>query len=206
MARAGQFEDLKELAREKRLLHKVDTARFGVREMRAIYKAEGIDIHYRDFKGKIKALYMCGDGYYSVALKRGLPDEPKLFSLAHELKHHYRDQDILESEIIWCGDVNMQHPIEQGAEVFASEFIYPIKEFAYDISTLHITNWTPEYIVNLKRNCKAKVSYFFLRRRLEELGQLEYSQYKDVKFQKLEESLYGVPYHKRIRNKSLISI
>ena len=35
---------------------------------------------------------LCEDGDCSVAIQRTLPDEPKLFALVHELKHHYCDR------------------------------------------------------------------------------------------------------------------
>ena len=127
MKNPGQFESLKQLAREKRKSYNVNTSAFGLKQVREIYKAEGIDIHYYPLTPKIKAMYMCEDGYYSVAVQKNLPDEPKIFALIHELKHHYCDQEILKSGHSHCGDFNMKDPIEIGAEIFAAEFIYPIK-------------------------------------------------------------------------------
>lgn len=197
MTGSSQFDELKKLAREKRLLHKVKTVAFGLREVRAIYKAEGITIDYYPLPNKVKALYMCDDGYCSVAVQKKLPDEPKIFALLHELKHHYCDQDFLKGGHIHCGDFNMKDPIEIGAEVFAAEFIYPIREFAHDISLLNVSQWTAEEIVNLKRNCKAKVSYTYLCRRLTELRLIGFKQFEKVQFQKLEHTMYGLPYHLR---------
>lgn len=199
MDNSGQFEHLKQLAREKRKLYNVDTARLGLKEVRSIYKAEGIKIDYYPLGNKIKAVYLCDDGYCSVALQRNLPEEPKIFALLHELKHHYCDQEILRDGRIHCGDYNMQDPIEIGAERFAAEFIYPIREFAYDVSLLNISNWTKEDIVRLKKNCKAKVSYMYLRRRLSELNLIDFKDFEKVKFQSLEYEMYGMPYHKRVR-------
>ena len=197
MTHTSQFNDLKKLAREKRLLHKVKTSAFGLREVRAIYKAEGIAIDHYPLPNKVKAIYMCDDGYCSVAVQKKLPDAPKIFALLHELKHHYCDQDILKSGHIHCGDFNMKDPIEIGAEVFAAEFIYPIKEFAQDISLLNVTEWTPEEIVNFKMRCKAKVSYAYLCHRLTELGLIGFKQFENVQFKKLEHKIYGLPFHLR---------
>ena len=194
MDRYAYYEDLKQLAREKREYYGVDTAAFGLREIRKIYGAEGIKIDYYPLPYKIKALYMCADGDFSVAVQRKLPDEPKLFALVHELKHHYRDQDALASGFISCGDYNMNEPIEKGAEVFAAEFIYPEAEFVDDLDRIEISTWRPEDVVTLKRNCKAKVSY-----RFEHLTLVVPGAFETVKFQKLEESLFGVPYHRRRR-------
>lgn len=197
MINRGQFENLKKLAREKRKFYNVDTAHFGLREVRAIYKAEDIRIDNYFSKGKIKALYMCDDGHYSVAVQKTLPDEPKIFALIHELKHHYCDQELLKKGHIHCGDFNMSDPIEVGAEIFAAEFIYPLEEFSQDISPLKIKTWTKEDIVKFKKICKAKVSYRFLCRRLAELGLINFKEFEKVKFQNLEDQMYGAPYHRR---------
>ena len=112
MIRHDYYEDLRALAREKRDTYGVDTAAFGLREVRRIYKTEGIRIDYWPLPRKIKAIYMCADGDCSVAIQRALPDEPKLFAMVHELKHHYRDQALLESGVIHCGDYNANELIE----------------------------------------------------------------------------------------------
>jgi hypothetical protein len=46
MDRNTVYEELKELARTKRTLYGVRTDKLGLREARAIYKEEGIDLHY----------------------------------------------------------------------------------------------------------------------------------------------------------------
>jgi Zn-dependent peptidase ImmA (M78 family) len=199
VTRRAYYEDLKDLAREKRAEHSVNTAAFGLREVRRIYKAEGIQIDYWPLPYKIKAMYMCADDDFSVAVQRSLPDEPKLFALVHELKHHYRDQAALTNGRIVCGDYNANDLIEKGAEVFAAEFIYPESEFAGDIAQLGINGWQAETVVRMKRVCKAKVSYKFLCKRLERLGLIARGQFDRVQFQKLEERLFGVPFYRRRR-------
>jgi Zn-dependent peptidase ImmA (M78 family) len=197
MSRNAYYEGLKALAREKRVVHQVSTKAFGLAEARKIYKAEGIRIDYWQLPYKIKALYMCADGDCSVAIQRTLPDEPKLFALIHELKHHYCDREALGDGVIHCGDYNVDEHIEIGAEVFAAEFIYPEQEFVADIAPLRITSWQPEDIVRLKRACGVKVSYRYLCKRLERLGQLVRGQYDRVQFKKLEDQIFGVPYYRR---------
>jgi Zn-dependent peptidase ImmA (M78 family) len=197
---------LKSLARKKREEFCVATAAFGLREVRAIYKAEGIRIDYWPLSYKIKAIYMCADGDYSVAVQRALPDEPKLFALVHELKHHYRDQEIIQGGMISCGDYNANELIEKGAEVFAAEFIYPETEFLDDIRPLGITHWRAEDLVRFKREqCKAKVSYRYLCKRLERLGLIARGEFTQVKFQKLEESMFGIPFHRLQRRRRITS-
>ena len=191
------FEELKALARAKRIFYNVDTTAFGLREVRKIYSAEKIKIDYYPLPSKIKALYMCSDGEHSVAIQRKLPEEPKLFALIHELKHHYCDQEALGKGIIHCGDYNRNELIEVGAEVFAAEFIYPEAEFSQDIQTSGIRIWTAEAVVRFKKNCKAKVSYQYICKRLKRLGLISQDQFKGVRFQKLEHEIYGLPYHLR---------
>lgn len=201
--RRAYYDDLLSLAREKRTLHGVETAQFGLSEARRIYKAEGIKLHYWPLSYKIKAMYMCADGYCSVAVQKSLPDEPKLFALIHELKHHYRDQEGLGSGAFICGDYNANELVEKGAEVFAAEFIYPRAEFEADLTALGLKSWTAEDVVRLKRACKAKVSFTFLCKRLEWLGKIARGQFAGVQFQKLEEKLFGVPFYRQRRRSSV---
>jgi Zn-dependent peptidase ImmA (M78 family) len=197
MDRGVYYEDLKALAREKRADYRVDTAAFGLRDVRRRYKAEGIQIDYWPLPYKLKAIYMCADDDFSVAVQRALPEEPKLFALVHELKHHYRDRAALSNGRIVCGDYNANELIEKGAEVFAAEFIYPEAEFAADIAQLGMTGWQAETIVRVKRECKAKVSYKFICKRLERLGLIARGQFDRVQFQKLEDAMFGVPFYRR---------
>ena len=197
MSRNAYFEDLKQLARQKRAKYKVDTAKFGLRELRRIYKAEGIRIDHWPLSRKIKALYMCDEGDCSVALQKTLPDEPKLFALVHELKHHYKDRDSLGAGGLRCGDYEANELIEKGAEVFAAEFIYPESEFEEDVESFGRPLSTPETIVDFKRDCPAKVSYRFICKRLERMGIIDADEFAKVQFQKLEEKIYGVPFYKR---------
>lgn len=195
MGRSEYYSALKALALQKRAFHKIETARFGLREARQIYKAEGIRIDHWPLPSKIKALYMAADGESSVALQKSLPDEPKLFALMHEYRHHLTDRVALGNGVIHCGDHNANKEIEIGAEVFAAEFIYPEDEFRQDLQPIEC--WRAEDIVRFKRQCKAKVSYMFIRKRLERLGLIATGQFADVRFQKLEENMFGVPFYKR---------
>jgi Zn-dependent peptidase ImmA (M78 family) len=199
MSRHAYYEDIKELAREKRQLYGVDTGAFGLREVRKIYKGEGIRLDCWPLSCKIKAIYMCTDDDPSVAVQKSLPNEPKLFALVHELKHHYRDGEALNGGVISCGDYNANELIEKGAEVFAAEFIYPEEEFREDVRGLYAGAWRADNVVIFKRGCKAKVSYRFICKRLERLGHIEPGQFNDVKFQKLEETMFGVPFYRRRR-------
>lgn len=199
MSRSAYYESLQALARSKRAEHCVATAAFGLREVRRIYKKEGIRIDHWPLPRKVKALYMCDDGYCSVALQQKIPEEPKLFALIHELKHHYCDRAALGVGVIHCGDYDRNELIEKGAEVFAAEFIYPEAEFAEDFRDIATATPQATHVVEFKRCCKAKVSYRFICKRLERLRLISPGSFDSVHFQNLEERIYGVPFYRRSR-------
>lgn len=206
---------MRRLALDKRAEYDVETKSLNISFIRRVYKAEGIKIDLWDIKGrKIRAAYFCENDDFSVLVNRNLTKEPKLFSLAHELKHHYVDQEIIKNGQIKCGDYNANEVIEIGGEVFAAEFIYPEEEMRELIDQMNITaaNCTPEKVVDLKRTCPAIVSYQFLVKRFEWFKLCKPGEYKKVQFQKLEESIFGTPIYKqewfkrhRARKKSLKS-
>jgi Zn-dependent peptidase ImmA (M78 family) len=197
MSRRLYYEGLQRLAREKRAQYSVETASLGLREVREIYKREGITIDHWPLPRKIKALYMCDSGDCSVALQKSIPYEPKLFALIHELKHHFEDRAALGAGVIHCGDYDANELIEKGAEVFAAEFIYPQTEFQSDLESSGLVIKQAADVVALKRSCKAKVSYRFICKRLERLGHISSSQFAGVQFQRLEERIHGAPFYRR---------
>src|ERR1051325_3566393 len=125
MSQIPNYEGLKRLAREKRAQYSVQTGTLNLIVVRKIYSTERIRIDSWKFPHTIRAAYMCDDSDPSVAISNTLPREPKLFSLVHELKHHFMDRILIENGQIRCGDYNENQAIEIGAEVFAAEFIYP---------------------------------------------------------------------------------
>lgn len=194
----SEYEQLKALAREKRAHHQVQTADFGLSKVRAIYRAEGITIDLWEVPPRIRAMYMCDGGDPSVLVNKTLPKEPRLFSMVHELKHHYTDRALIEGGKIKCGDYNANERIEIGAEVFAAEFIFPEAEFLAAMKSLGLpTSLQAEDIVRFKRESGAPVSYMFLQKRFEFLGAISKGQFKGVQFHKLEEEVYGLPIYKQ---------
>jgi hypothetical protein len=120
------------VAREKREKYGVTTNAFGLRELRVIYKEEGIRLDQWPLPRKVKPYTCAMRAIVLWAVQPALPYEPKLFALVHELKHHYCDQVALGAGVIHCGDYDANELIEKGAEVFAAEFIYPEADFARD--------------------------------------------------------------------------
>lgn len=199
MTRTAYYEELKRLALLKRAEHKVVTSQLGLREVREIYKTEGITVDLRPLSSTIRAVYMCDDDDPSVLVNKKLPEEPRLFAMVHELKHHYCDREAITRGAIRCGDYNANQTIEIGAEVFAAEFIFPEAEFLDLTCSLQIRegNCSAEDVVRIKRSCQAKVSYTFLKKRLERLQFIEPGAFAKIQFQKLEEEIFGSPIYKQ---------
>ncbi|HEV8111576.1 MAG TPA: ImmA/IrrE family metallo-endopeptidase [Planctomycetota bacterium] len=194
---------MKVLAHATRTKHNVVTGAFGLREMRRVYKLEGIQLDLWPHKMRtIRAAYFLEDGQPSVLLKKSMkPVEPRLFALAHELKHHLVDQDLARSQRLECAaDFSSGSPIEIGAEIFAAEFIFPEDEFVDWLDReLGKGACGADEIVRLKRQSPAKVSYAFIVKRLEWLGRIQRGAFKGFKFQNHEHRLYGVPFYLRLR-------
>lgn len=202
VSRTAYYAGIRELALAKRAEFGARTELLGLREINSIYRREGITIDRRPLSSRLKAIYMCSDGICSVAIRKDLPDEPKLFALIHELKHHWADRDLIQAGLLSCGSYNENELIEKAAEVFAAEFIYPEEEFLQDVQAFKenfkVVRLQADDLIHFKRNaCRAKVSYTYLRKRLEWLGLVVPAQFAGVKFQKREEELYGVPIYKQ---------
>jgi Zn-dependent peptidase ImmA (M78 family) len=191
---------MRTLANEKRQLHEVKSAKLDLPFMARIYKAEGIKIDRRNLRGyRIRASYFCDNNDFSVLLKNNMPREPKIFALAHELKHHYVDQSSIIDGNIRCGDYNSNELVEKTAEVFAAEFIYPESDMLQDAKEmgLDVGACSAEDIVRFKAKRFAPVSYTFIVKRFEWFGYFERGAYDKVQFKKLEEKVYGPPIYKQ---------
>jgi len=200
VSRYTYYSQCRALAQSKRIEHSIKTETLNLNVMNKVYKTEGIIVDRKKLKGnRIKAAYYCDDGNYSVLVNSSLPREPRLFAMAHELKHHYLDQEQILNGQIECGDYNANELIEKGGEVFAAEFIYPEHEMRQLLGQMKIStdNCTSEGVVRLKRACPACVSYTFLIKRLTRFGVCEAGAFKKVQFQKLEEEMFGLPIYKR---------
>ena len=199
MNRTAYYEAMKKLATAKRKEFRVTTATLGLREVGRICKVEGITVDRRSLPAKIRAAYMCDEADPCMLVNKNLPAVPRLFAMVHELKHHFCDRELLAKGGMRCGDYNANEVIEIAAEVFAAEFIYPEHEFLAFVNKLRVKAGAvePQHIIELKRGCSATVSYRFLQKRLERLGYIEPGQFSKVQFQKLEESIHGVPIYKQ---------
>ncbi|MBS1867912.1 MAG: ImmA/IrrE family metallo-endopeptidase, partial [Acidobacteria bacterium] len=157
-----------------------------MREMWRVYREEGIEeLHFRGGFKRLRGAYFNDEYGVTVMLARGLPDDPTIFTMAHELKHHLVDSEI---GTVLCRTEEERRRIEVGAEVFAAEFIYPEKDFVYDLFRLlrgmphHVS---PEILVKLKRETGTTLSHTALAKRAVLLRLADEKAFDDVRWRDL---------------------
>ena len=185
------------LAGQIRDQYGLQTPRVLKSDLRRIYKDQGIHIDLWPYKlRKLRGAYFNDAGGSSVMLARGLPDDPMIFTMGHELKHHLVDRD---SIVALCDTSNQSAEIEIGAEIFAAELIYPEQMFCNDLIGLGVTmgSCKAEQLVALKRETKTTLSYAGIAKRAEFLGFAPQRSLMKVAWKKLEENIYGVPLYKQ---------
>jgi len=203
--RTEYYTKMAALALEQRTLFGIKGARITRNEFRKIYKHYGINIDLWPMTGMTGAAFKKLRGVYfpelngspSVLIAR-LPDEPYIFTLAHELKHHLMDRD---SANAFCLTQVQDEVKEIGAEVFAAEFIYPTSDFSNDLTKMGITRGacTSRDLVVLKHQTSTSLSYASLAKRAERTGYAPQNSLLKIGWKKLEESIYGEPDYKRIQ-------
>lgn len=199
MRRSAYYEKMKSLARVERERHGLDSPRVMLSALRRIYKEYGIRIDYWPYRLKdLRGAYFNDHLGPSVLVAGKLPSEPKIFTLAHELKHHLVDG---AREISWCLLSPEEEMIEIGAEVFAAELIFPEAEFREMALQMGIRRGgcSPEEIVRLKRESATTLSYMGLAKRAYRLGFAKSGSLDKIKWRRLDEDLYGVPIYKKLR-------
>lgn len=123
MRDTGYYYEMRELALEMRARNGIEGSDLSMRDMWRIYCEEGIEkLDFRHGFKDLRGAYFNDDCGVTVMLAGGLPDEPTIFTMAHELKHHLVDSD---AGPVVCRTNEQTKRIEIGAEVFASELIYP---------------------------------------------------------------------------------
>jgi len=186
------------LAVQVRDQYGLQTSRVLKSDLRRIYKDQGIHIDLWPYKmKKLRGAYFNDENGASVMLAKGLPDDPMIFTMGHELKHHLVDREQILS---LCDPSNQVAEIEIGAEIFAAELIYPEKMFCENLLGMgtKMGSCTPQQIVELKRGTQTTLSYAGLAKRAEFLGFAAPNSLARVAWKKLEESIYGVPLYKQL--------
>jgi Zn-dependent peptidase ImmA (M78 family) len=174
---------MRELALEVRVRNGIEGADLSMRDMWRIYCEEGIEkLDFRHGFKDLRGAYFNDDCGVTVMLAGGLPDEPTIFTMAHELKHHLVDSEIGP---VVCRTNEETRRIEIGAEVFASELIYPEKDFVYDLFRLlrgMPQTVSPEVLVELKRKTNTTLSYAGLAKRTLLLRLADEKAFRDVRW------------------------
>lgn len=188
---------MESLAREVREKYADKLVKVNLTSLKAIYKAEGLELEYRSINSaRIRAMYFCDEVGCTVMVKKELRMEQKLFSMAHELKHHLADRDDIEAGTYFCGDYHANARVEVGAEVFAAELIYPRSEVIREWSSFGLSaQCSAEDIVRFKVRFGRPISYRTLLKRLELCKLVVTSRFDGTKFKVLEDKLFP-PFYK----------
>lgn len=183
MRDTGYYYEMRELALEVRARNGIERSDPSMRDMWRIYCEEGIEkLDFRHGFKDLRGAYFNDDCGVTVMLAGGLPDEPTIFTMAHELKHHLVDSGLGP---VVCRTNEQTKRIEIGAEVFASELIYPEKDFVYDLFRLlrgMPQAVTPEVLVDLKQKTNTTLSYAALAKRTLLLRLADQKAFRDVRW------------------------
>jgi Zn-dependent peptidase ImmA (M78 family) len=197
MNRKAYYRNMQALALEVRKRHGLRRADISIKQMWRVYRAEGIErIDFWPNLRHIRAAYFNDECGVSVMLAKGLPDEPTIFSMAHELKHHLVDRDLMVTLCEPTDDAVIaddRNAIEIGADVFAAEFIHPEADFVRDLEKIGSPS-DPKALVRLKEATSTSLSYQAMVKRSLRLGLLHYTdelRFEGVRWGLLEKRLFG---------------
>jgi Zn-dependent peptidase ImmA (M78 family) len=123
-------------------------------------------------------------------LAKNLPQDPMVFTMAHELKHFYKDRDL---GVSYCDQSNITKTLEIGAEIFAAELIFPDRDFVAQLNKMKIRKdqCLPRIIFDLKHRTKTTLSYAGLAIKAERLRFAPVNSLTKVKTWRKLERLYG---------------
>ncbi len=198
MSRFAYYNEMKKLARETRDKYGLDSPRVLRSHLRKIYRNEEIKIDLWPHRlREVRGAYFNDHLGASVMLVKSLPEDPMVFTMAHELKHHLVDRAL---PVACCSDRNINEHIEIGAEIFAAELIFPEQDFLNALAAEGITagKCCPESIVHLKHDTRTTLSYAGLAKRAVFLGLSPAGSLDHIQWKKLEEKIFGEPVYKRI--------
>src|ERR1043165_1983061 len=159
MNRQAYYEELKLLARQVRAENNLRSPRVLPSDLRRIYDRHGITIDSWPYRLRhLRGAFISDHLGTTVLLASGLPQDPMVFTMAHELKHFFRDRDL---GISYCDQSNLNKSLEIGAEIFAAELIFPDRDFVSYMSRMGVrTNQClPKNLVQLKRRTGTTLSY-----------------------------------------------
>jgi Zn-dependent peptidase ImmA (M78 family) len=191
MNRQAYYEDLKLLARQVRAEHGLRSPRVLASDLRRIYDRHGIVIDSWPYRLRnLRGAFINDHLGTTVLLASGLPQDPMVFTMAHELKHFFRDRDL---GISYCDQSNLGKTVEIGAEIFAAELLFPDQDFVSHMRILRVgTNQClPKTLVQLKVKTRTPLSYAGLAIKAERLGFAPPSSLTRIKTWRKLAELYG---------------
>ncbi len=130
------YEDLKALARQVRAENGLSSPRVLPSDLMRIYAQYGIVIDEWPYRFRhLRGAFINDHLGTTVMIAKGLPQDPMVFTMAHELKHFFRDRDL---GISYCDQSNLNKSLEIGAEIFAAELLFPDRDFVAHMSGMGI--------------------------------------------------------------------
>ena len=191
MNRQAYFEELKSLARQVRAENGLRSPRVLASDLRRIYDRHGIVIDSWPYRLRnLRGAFISDHLGTTVLLASGLPQDPMVFTMAHELKHFFRDRDL---GISYCDQSNLGKTVEIGAEIFAAELLFPDQDFIKHMRVLRVgrDQCLPKTLVELKAKTRTTLSYAGLAIKAERLGFAPTSSLTRIKTWRKFEELYG---------------
>jgi len=192
------YEDLKLLARQVRAENGLSSPRVLPSDLMRIYAKHGIEVDEWPYRFRhLRGAFIDDHLGTTVMLAKGLPRDPMAFTMAHELKHFYRDRDL---GISYCDQSNLNRSLEIGAEIFAAELLFPDRDFVAHMKMIGIRRdeCLPKTLVHLKRKTGTTLSYAGLAIKAERLGFAPSHSLTTVKTWRKFEALYDEPMRRRV--------
>ena len=192
------YEDLKLLARQVRAENGLSSPRVLPSDLRRIYAKHGIEVDEWPYRFRnLRGAFINDQLGTTVMLAQGLPRDPMAFTMAHELKHFYRDRDL---GISYCDQSNLNRSLEIGAEIFAAELLFPDRDFVAHMKMMGIrgNQCLPKTLVHLKRKTGTTLSYAGLAIKAERLGFAPSHSLTTIKTWRKLEAIYDEPVRRRV--------
>lgn len=185
------YEDLKQLARQVRAEHGLSSPRVLPSDLRRIYECYGIEVDEWPYRFRnLRGAFINDQLGPTVMIAKGLPQDPMVFTMAHELKHFFRDRDL---GISYCDQSNLNKSLEIGAEIFAAELLFPDRDFMSHMNAMGIRRdqCLPKSLIQLKRKTGTTLSYAGLAIKAERLGYAPSHSLTTIKTWRRFEALYS---------------
>ena len=197
------YEDLKALARQVRAENGLSSPRVLPGDLMRIYAKYGIVLDQWPYRFRnLRGAFINDDLGTTIMIAKGLPQDPMVFTMAHELKHFFRDRDL---GISYCDQSNLNKTLEIGAEIFAAELLFPDRDFIAQMQTLGVrTNQClPKTLISLKRKTGTTLSYAGLAIKAERLGFAPAHSVTTIKTWRRLEALYSPPVRRPVRRSNM---